>query len=786
MIATCPKQPKGILHLNLWLSTNIIKFKLIPTSSLPQPVPGLYSSHSHYALLNHRYYHHCPHPPFLESFQHQQLSLLRQSPSSDATRSLHALLTTLGSNPSSLFVNNNLLASYAAGGDLSSARTLFDKMPQRNTISYNSMITAYNRYGDAGEALRLFTEMMSLGMRPTQYTFAGILSSPYCDCYLGFQLQPLVIKMGLLFVDAFSGTALLCLFVRHGYLDFGLKVFEEMPRRSVVTWNSIIGGFAKYGFVEDSVSLFRGLLRTDFCPSKITFLGIISAFQSSDDCEAGEQIHGLVIKSGVNYYAAVTNALVDMYASCSGFGAAERLFSEMPIQDVVSWNTMITAFSKSEKPEKALELFFTMSLNGFSPTQTTFASVIGSCAELRYLDYGILIHAKTIKIGLESDLFVGSALVNLYSKCNRLEDACCCFNEISDRNIVSWNALISGYLMEISHSPVYLLLEMLSSGFRPNEFSFSLFLKYCSVQELQQLHSLIIKMGYEHDEYVSSSVMASYAANGLISDALNFATASAQPLPVVCSNIVARIYNRTGQFQRAKNILSQVQEFDIISWNTLIEACARNGDCREAFELFKCMQTARILPDNCTFMSLLSICAKLCNLGLGSAIHGIIIKIDFSSCDVFVCNVLVDMYAKCGSLESSINVFDETAEKNLISWTVLISALGLHGHAWEALQKFKEMEMVGFKPDRIALIAILSACRHGGLVEEGLRIFEQMKDAYGVEPDMDHYACIVDLLCRNGRMKEAKQVISNIPFQPNTFIWRTFLEGCRRQIDVKI
>lgn len=658
-------------------------------------------------------------------------------------------------------------------------------MPQRNTVSYNSMITAYNREGDAGEALKLFSEMMSLGFRPTQFTFAGILSSCYCDCYLGFQLQSLVMKMGLLHVDAFSGTALLVVFVRHGCLDCALKVFEGMPHRSVVTWNSIIGGFAKYGFVNDSMALFRGLLRTDSRPSEITFLSIISAFQSLVDCEAGEQIHGLVIKSAMNYYAAVANALVDMYARSSGLCTAERLFSEMLIQDVVSWNTMIAAFAKSEKPEKALELFFAMSLHGFAPTQTTFASVIGSCAELKFLDFGILIHAKTIKIGLESDVFVGSALVSLYSKCNSLEAARHCFNELSERNIVSWNALISSYLMKDSHSSVYLLVEMLSLGFRPNEFSFSSVLKSCSVQELQQLHSLIIRMGYEHDEYVSSSVLASYAANGLISDALNFATASAQPLPVVCANIVAGIYNRTGQFQRAKSILSQVQEFDIVSWNTLIEACARNGDYNEAFELFKCMQTAQTLPDNCTFTSLLSICAKLCNLGLGSAIHGLIIKIDFRSCDVFICNVLVDMYAKCGCLENSFTVFDETAEKNLISWTVLISALGLHGHSREALQKFKEMEMMGFKLDRIALIAILSACRHGGLVEEGLKIFEEMKDAYGIEPDMDHYACMVDLLCRNGCMKEAKQVICNIPFQPNTFIWRTFLEGCRRQIGIK-
>lgn len=657
-------------------------------------------------------------------------------------------------------------------------------MPERNVVTYNSMISAYIKYGNVGEAWKLFAEMMSLGLRPTQFSFGGILSSSCCNCLIGIQLYPLIVKMGVLYADAFSGTALLGLFVRHGRLHCALNIFEEMPLRSVVTWNSIIGGFSQHGFVKDSMILFRELLRTDLCPSEFSFLSIISAFRSSTDCKSGEQIHGLVIKGGMYGYAVVANALIDMHAECSGLGTAETMFNEMHIRDAVSWNTMIAAFTKNEKPEKALVLFLRMPLCGSSPTQATFTSVIGSCADAKLLDYGKFVHAKTKKIGLESDVFVGSTLVDLYAKCDHLEDAHQCFSEVSQRNIVSWNALISGYVMKGSNCSVHLLKEMLCSGFNPNEFSFSLVLKTCCLGELLQLHSLIIRMGYEHDEYVSSSVSASYASCGLTSDALASVTASAQPLSLVQSNILAGIYNKTGQFQRVKKLLGQLEEFDIVSWNTLIEACARNGDHREAFEVFKCMQSTQTLPDNCTFMSLLSVCTKLCNLALGSLIHGLIIKIGYGCCDVLICNVLADMYAKCGNLETSVNVFNGTAEKNLISWTVLISALGLHGHAHEALQRFKEMEVEGVLPDKVALIAILSACRHGGLVEEGLKVFKEMKDAYGVEPEMDHYACIVDLLCRNGHVNEAEHIISNIPFQPNIFIWRAFLEGCRRHYDV--
>ncbi|XP_077227707.1 pentatricopeptide repeat (PPR) superfamily protein [Tasmannia lanceolata] len=733
-----------------------------------------------------RVLYHSSFNPRFSILLHEKIHLLLKAcsgtPSSGPTKSLHALLIISGSHKS-IFFNNNLVNTYASIGELSLAKKLFDKMPQRNTVSYNSIIAACKRHGNGEEGWQLFSEMMASGLKPTQFTFGSILSSPSLDHRRGFQIQPLILKMGLLYVDAFSGTALLGLFGRNGCLDDALKLFEEMSQRSVVTWNSIISAFSQHELVDDSIVLFRELLRTEIRPTEYSFLGILSAFRSAFDCKSGEQIHGLVIKTGTEFYVSVANALVDMYAKCLDIFVAEKLFYEMPIRDVISWNLMIAAFTNCERPEKALELFLTMSVYEIPPSQTTFASIVSSCTRLKTLSYGKFIHAKTIKNSLKSDVFVGTALVDFYVKCNRLEDAHLSFDEITDKNVVSWNTLISGYSTAGSRSSVYLLEKMLHSGFQPNEFSFSAVLKTSLVPELQQLHSLITRMGYNHNEYVSNSIAVSYANNGLISDALKFTIVSSPPLSVFNINTIAMIYNRNGLYQNTKKIISQLQEPDIISWNILIEACARNGDYKEAFKLLKDMQTAQLLPDNCTFVSLTSICSKLCNLALGSAVHALIIKTDFRRRDVFLCNVLVDMYAKCGNLESSIKIFDEMTERNLISWTAVISALGLHGYPYEALKRFKEMESLGFKPDTVALIVILSACSHGGLVEEGMQLFERMQGAYGIEPEMDHYVCVVGMLCRNDRLKEVERLISSMPFQPNAVIWRTFLEGCRRSSD---
>uniref|UniRef100_A0A2N9ED28 Pentacotripeptide-repeat region of PRORP domain-containing protein n=1 Tax=Fagus sylvatica TaxID=28930 RepID=A0A2N9ED28_FAGSY len=628
----------------------------------------------------------------------QLLQACKTLPSLRRTKPLHALTITMGSVPNQpIFPYNNIISQYVSVGELLVARKLFDKMPQRNVVSYNTIISAYSRFGDVEEALNLFSEMRGCGFRPTQFTLGGLLSCMALDLYHSVQLQGLVIKNGLFDANAFVGTALLGLFGRHGCVEEAVLAFEDMPLKSLVTWNSMLSLFGHNGFVEKCMSLFRELMRTEI-------------------------------------------ALSETYC------LAEKIFEMVPIQDVVSWNTIIAAVAKSERPGKALELFLDMCISGILPSQATFVSVINSCTSLGISMYGEFIHAKTIRNSFESDVYVGSALVDFYAKCDKLEAAHFCFDEIYEKNVVSWNALILGYSTKCSSTSIYLLQEMLRLGYRPNEFSFSAVLRSSLALELRQLHGLTIRMGYLNNEYVSSYLVTSYAKNGLLSDALIFVTASNNPLPVVSSNIIAGIYNRSGQYNETLKLLSLLEEPDIVSWNIVLAACARNNYQKEAFELFKHMHMT-----------------------------------DFNRCDTFVCNVLIDMYGKCGSVESSVKIFNKMTNRNLITWTALISVLGLNGYAHEALGRFREMELLGFKPDRIALIAVLTACKHGGLVKEGMELFERMRRSYGVEPEMDHYHCVVDLLANYGHSREAEKIIASMPFPPDAIVWRSFLAGCMRQ-----
>ncbi|XP_015578410.2 pentatricopeptide repeat-containing protein At3g58590 [Ricinus communis] len=697
------------------------------------------------------------------------------------TKPLHALTITLGPNPNQpAYLFNNIISLYTSFSELSLARKVFDNMPQRSIASYNSIITSYCKYGYLEEALGVFSRMRDCGFRPNNFTLSGLLSCSKMDLSIGLQLQALAMKNGLFYIDAFVGTALLNVFGRWGWLNEALHVFEDLPIKSLVTWNSIICLFGQHGYVEDCIIYFCELHREiGCCLSECSFVGVLSGLVCGKYLEFGEQIHSLVTKTGFDYTVSVVNSVISVYVKCATLHLAEKKFEEAACKDIVTWNTMIVALAKSEKPIKALELFFKMPRDAIRPSQITFASLISSCANLQIPMYAEFIHAKVIMHAFDTDVYVGSALVDYYAKCDKLDDARCCFVKIHEKNVVSWNSLILGCANKCPYAAISLLVEMLQCGYQPNEFSFSAVLISSSILELQQLHCLIIRMGYDNNDYVLSSLITSYGRNGLISDALVFLAASETPLAAVPSNNVAGIYNKAGHYYKTLELLSQLEEPDNVSWNIAIAACARNGNYKEVFELFKQMLVAQIHPDNYTYVSLLSSSSQICDLALGSSIHGFLIKNNFSSCDTFVCNVLLDMYGKCGCLRSSVKIFNSMRDRNLITWTALISALGINSCAHEALERFKDMEHQGLRPDKVAFIAVLTACRHGALVGEGIELFKKMK-SYGLEPEMDHYHCLVDLFSRHGHVKEAEKVISSMPCPPNALIWRTFLEGCKK------
>ncbi|KAL6614500.1 hypothetical protein ACP70R_036770 [Stipagrostis hirtigluma subsp. patula] len=639
---------------------------------------------------------------------------------------------------------------------------------------FNSLIASRARAGRAADALALLARMLAAGVAPTAFTFAPILSSPsHLGARCAAQLHPHILKRGLLHGDPYSGTSLVGFFGRNGRFDDALKVFAEMAVRSVVTWNCLIASFVQFGRARDAVFWFRELVRSGDGLSDGSLVAVLPAFGSP------EHVHGLVKKLGMYSFPGVANSLLTSYCTCCSVYVAEKLFDELVSRDVVSWNAMITGYSRSMVPQRAFEFFLGMQRQGVVPNETTFASVLYACTSINGHEHGRSVHAKTIKHNLNTSVFVNTSLVGFYAKCISRRDAQKMLDEIPEKSTTCWNALISGHSDSDGPTSLVILRDMLRSGIKPNEVSFSSFLKHPSLLDLWQIHSLVTRLGYGDNDYVSSAIICSYASNGIVSDAMAYGVELDPDTCNVSMNVLAGVYNKAHMYQETKELLLDQQGSNTVSWSILITACARNGDCHEAFGFFRQMRMLGHCFDAYIFVSLLSICTKNNSLVLGKVIHGLIIKTISGCLDTYVDNMLLDMYAKCGRIEDCLKVFEEMEDRNLISWTTVISGLGLNGFAHKALSWFKSMEEDGFKPDKVAILAVLSACRHGSLVQEGMKIFKNMKADYSIEADMEHYICVVDMLCKCGHLKEAEGVIRGMPFRPNTVIWRTFLQGCK-------
>eukprot|EP01018_Ginkgo_biloba_P002781 Gb_22740 [translate_table: standard] len=584
------------------------------------------------------------------------------------------------------FLQNTLVNMYAKCGSLVDARRVFDQMPERDEFSWTVMIAAYSKHGFAEEALALFRQMQRTGMQPDQFIFASVL--PACTSLSAVKdVHEEIIRCGFQ-SDVFVGSALVDMYAKCGSVRCARHAFDKMPQRDVVSWNAIIAAYARDGFSEEALTLFYHMQRTGFQPNQFTFASVLPACANLAALEQGIEIHEEIIRSGFQSDVFVVNALIDVYAKCGSMDKAADLFDKLHQPDVVSWTAMIAGCVHNGDGEKALKLFRQMQFAGVKPNPKTFASVLPACANLAALEQGIEIHDEIIKSGSESDVYVESALVDMYAKCGRIEKARGVFDKMPQRNAVSWTTMISGY-----------------------------------------------------------------AQNGHVDEALK--------------------------------LFQKIPKRELVSWTAMIAGCTQNGRSVEALELFQQMKLAGVKPDGKTFASVLPACANLAALEQGREIHEEIIASGFQS-DVFVVNALVDMYAKCGSIEKARNLFDKMHERDVISWTVMISGYAMHGRGKEALKLFEQMQLSGMNPNNVTLVCVLSACCHAGLVDEGRQYFGCMSQFYHVTPEMEHYSCMVDLLGRAGHLDEAHNFINQMPVKPDPTVWACLLSACRLHNNIEL
>jgi pentatricopeptide repeat protein len=419
--------------------------------------------------------------------------------------------------------------------------------------------------------------------------------------------------------------------------------------------------------------------------------------------------------------------------------------------NVFAWNKKLAKYVKAGEPEKTLQLFQQLQQEGISPDKFTFVQVLNACASLQALAEGRHAHEKVIQIGCETDLFVGSSLINMYAKCGSMEDALRAFNKMPSHNVVCWTAMILGYVKcGQGWEALELFRQMQQKGVQPDSVAFVGVLNACAsvgaLEEGRRAHEQIIQSGCDLDVFVGSSLVDMYA--------------------------------KCGSMEEAWKVFNKMSSRDVVSWTAMILGNVKCGEGQAALKLFQQMQQEGVLPNPITFVGVLNACASVLALEEGRCAHKLIIESDFES-NVFVRSSLVDMYAKCGSMEEAWRVFNKMSSHDVVSWNALLRGFAMHGHGEETLQHFEQMCEEGVEPDDVTFLCLLSACSHAGLVQEGLRCYGSMSAVYKISAKLEHYTCMVDLLGRAGHLHEAEKIIKTMPCKPDAAAWKALLGACR-------
>ncbi|KAM1373471.1 hypothetical protein ACFX2I_024167 [Malus domestica] len=480
-------------------------------------------------------------------------------------------------------------------------------------------------------------------------------------------------------------------------------------------------------------------------------LNPFSLLQTCKTLQEAEQHHALFLKTGTFSHPSVASHFLSLYADpkINNLEYARSVFDQIDQPTLVSWNILIKGYVGNQRSHDAIVLFYEL-VHELVPDNFTVPCVIKGCARLNAIEEGKQIHGLVLKIGLGLDKFVQSSLVNLYSKCGEIGLARKVFDQMRDRDLVTWNSLVDGYAR---CGEVEVAMELFDQMQERDLFSWTVL-----VDGLSKCGK--VEMAREVFDRMPNRNLVSW-------------------------NAMINGYMKAGDFEMARQLFSGMPAKDVITWNSMIAGYEFNGRFMEALELFQEILKEDIMPSHATLVSALSAVSGLAILSKGRWIHSFMVKNGFEL-DGVLGTSLIDMYSKCGSIENAVAVFRAIHRKKLGHWTSIIVGLGMHGMADQVLELFLEMRKNGIQPHAITFIGVLNACSHSRLVDLGRYYFNLMTNDYGIEPTFEHYGCFVDILCRAGCLEEAKNVIENMPMKPNKVIWMSLLSGARNHRNVKL
>ncbi|EEE63862.1 hypothetical protein OsJ_18686 [Oryza sativa Japonica Group] len=415
-----------------------------------------------------------------------------------------------------------------------------------------------------------------------------------------------------------------------------------------------------------------------------------------------------------------------------------------------------------------------------------------ACVTFRDL---LRVHGHVVRLRISQSSYLATQIVHLCNAHRRVTHAARVFAQVRDPNLHLHNAMIKAYAQNHQHrDAVAVYIRMLRCPTSPpdghaggDRFTYPFLLKACggtAALELgKQVHTHVVRSGCDSSAIVQNSLIEMYTRAGDLALAHKVFD-EMRERDVVSWNMLISAHARLGQMRKATALFNSMPDKTIVTWTAMVSGYTTVGDYPGAVDAFRSMQTEGFEPDDVSIVAVLPACAQLGTLELGRWIyayckrHGMLTS-------THICNALMEMYAKCGCIDQALQLFDGMADKDVISWSTVIGGLAAHGRAHEAVWLFTEMEKEGkVRPNVITFVGLLSACSYAGLVDEGLSHFDRMNDVYGVEPGVEHYGCVVDLLGRSGQIRRALDLVRDMPVPADAKVWGSLLSACRSHGDV--
>ena len=552
------------------------------------------------------------------------------------------------------------------------------------------------------------------------------------------------------------GNALLSMFVRFGDLGNAWYVFGKMEERDVFSWNVLVGGYAKAGFFDEALDLYHRMLWVGIKPDVYTFPCVLRTCGGVPDLVRGREVHVHVLRFGFESDVDVVNALITMYVKCGDVQSARLVFDRMPRRDRISWNAMISGYFENGECLEGLRLFFSMRELSINPDLMTMTSVISACELHGDERLGGQVHGYVIRTEFGADVSVYNSLIQMYSSVGHWDEAEKVFSRMEYKDVVSWTAMISAYennKLPAKALETYKLMEL--EGVLPDEITLSSVLSACAC--LGRLD-----MGVKLHELANRTGHISY---------------------VLVANTLIDMYSKCKYIDKALDVFHSIPEKNVISWTSIMLGLRINNRSFEALIFFRQMKLS-LKPNSVTLISVLSACARIGALMCGKEIHAHALRTGVGL-DGFLPNALLDMYVRCGRMRPAWNQFN-THKQDVAAWNILLTGYAERGQGAHAVELFQRMVGSNVNPDDITFISLLCACSRSGMVTEGLEYFHSMQHKYCITPNQKHYACVVDLLGRAGKLEDAHEFILKMPIEPDPAIWGALLNACRilRQVEL--